>query len=113
MKQAMTGRSLVVLLFTFVLLQCADQDPVRNNNRDERSQFESVYTQAEASRQAAAEAGNEWLKTRELLEQARLAADKEEWAAATQLANQADEQGRNALLQARHEAEAWRSRVIR
>lgn len=67
---------------------------------------------AEASRQRAAEAGSEWLKTGSLIEQARQAADIEDWQQALLLARKAKQQGELAVEQAARESDAWRERVI-
>ena len=68
---------------------------------------------AESARQRAAEAGAEWLQTGSLLEQARQAAENENWQLALTLARQAREQGELAVQQSQRESEAWRGRVVR
>ena len=68
---------------------------------------------AEAARQAAAELGYEWLKTKALIQQAREAAAEENWQHAVELATEARLQGELAAAQAEREAEAWQRRVVR
>ena len=67
---------------------------------------------AEASRQRAAEAGAEWLDTGPLIEQAKHAAENEDWEQALALALKAKQQGELAVAQAQRESVAWRERVI-
>jgi hypothetical protein len=67
---------------------------------------------AEASRQRAGEAGAEWLETGPLIEQAKHAAENEDWRQALTLALRAKQQGELAVEQAARESVAWRDRVI-
>ena len=67
---------------------------------------------AEASRQSAAEAGAEWLETGSLIEQAKHAAENEDWRQALKLALQAKKQSELAVAQAQQESVAWRDRVL-
>ena len=69
--------------------------------------------QADAARHKAAKLGAEWLDTRSLIEQARLAAGQGELQRARELAELARQQGELAAAQAVREAEAWQRRVIR
>ena len=73
----------------------------------------AAIEQAEAARQAAAELGYEWLKTRTLIKQAREASAQEDWQQAVELATEARLQGELAAAQAAREAEAWQRRVVR
>lgn len=68
---------------------------------------------AEASRQEAAEARAEWLQTGSLIEEAKRAAESEDWQQALALARQAKQQAELAVEQAERESVAWRSRVVR
>jgi histidyl-tRNA synthetase len=68
---------------------------------------------AESTRQRAAAAGAEWLQTGSLVEQARQAAENENWHLALTLARQAREQSELAVQQSQRESEAWRNRVVR
>lgn len=73
----------------------------------------SALAQAEAARQLAADARAEWLQTGSLIEQARTAAESENWQEALALANQARMQSELAVEQAERESVAWRERVVR
>jgi len=72
-----------------------------------------LIDEAEAARQKAAELGAEWLKTRELIAQAREAAQHGEFRQAAQLATRARRQGELAVGQAEREASTWQHRVVR
>ena len=73
----------------------------------------AAIEQAEAARQAAADLGYEWLKTKALIKEARMAAAEEDWQRAVELATEARLQGELAAAQAAREAEAWQRRVVR
>jgi len=68
---------------------------------------------AKTLRRDAEEAGAEWLQTGSLIEQAKQAAESEDWQQALALARQAKQQAELALAQAEREAVAWRARVVR
>ena len=68
---------------------------------------------AEHARQQAAAIGAEWLETGRLIDQARQAAEAEEWGQALELSGAAEQQARLAMEQAEREAEAWQRRVVR
>lgn len=76
-------------------------------------QVGKLIGEADCLRQAASRAGGEWLKTGEILDRAREAAKNGETDKARKLAEQARFQAITALGQAKHEAEAWKERVIR
>ena len=77
------------------------------------SQFEMEYTEAEHWRQAAADAGYEWIETGTLLEQAREAHEAGDYELAFELLAKARFQAETALAQAEREAGVWQDRVIR
>jgi hypothetical protein len=68
---------------------------------------------AEAARREAAVVGAEWLETGALIEQARTAETRGDWAEALEQASRARHQGELAIAQAKREATAWRHRVVR
>jgi hypothetical protein len=77
------------------------------------SHFDRLYAAAEQERQAAADAGYEWLETEDLLEQAREAQEAGDTELALQLVEKARFQAEAAVAQAEREAEVWQDRVIR
>jgi len=76
-------------------------------------QAESAIKAAEAVRKRAAAAGNEWLQTGSLLEEAREAVSNEQWQRALERAQHATRQSELAIEQAERESTAWRERVVR
>lgn len=77
------------------------------------SELDARLAEAEDLRQKAADAGYEWLETAALLEQARDEVDNGSVDSAMALIEKARLQAEAALRQAEHEAEAWRTRVLR
>ena len=77
------------------------------------SDFDRRYAEAERLRQAAADAGYEWIETGALLEQAREAQVAGDAELAARLVGIARFQAEAAVVQAEREAEAWQERVIR
>lgn len=77
------------------------------------SHFEREYEAADRWRIAAADAGYEWIGTEGLLREAEAAHDAGDLDLAFELVDKARLQGEAAVKQAEHEAEAWRSRVVR
>lgn len=77
------------------------------------SSVSTLIQQAERTRLVAAERGTEWLKTSELIQDARQAAADGRLDQAAQLAQEALTLGELAIEQADREAEAWRNRVPR
>ena len=77
------------------------------------SDFDRQYGEAERLRQAAADAGYEWLETGALLEKARDAQAAGDTELASQLVDTARFQAETALGQAEREAGTWQDRVIR
>jgi hypothetical protein len=77
------------------------------------AELDARLAEAESLRQQAAQAGYEWLETAALLEQARTEMENGSLENALALIEKARFQAEAALLQASHEAEAWRSRVVR
>ena len=75
--------------------------------------FEASLETAEQLLAKAAKAGTEWLETGKLLDEARKAAADGDMQAAMALVEQARFQAETAISQAEHEAEAWKSRVVR
>jgi hypothetical protein len=74
--------------------------------------FEQQITVAEQLRQAAANAGAEWLETEGLLVRSRKEASGGNWSTALELVQKACRQAELALQQSKYESEAWKSRVI-
>ena len=74
--------------------------------------IDARLAEAEDLLQEAAEAGYEWLETAALLEQARTEMANGNLDSALALIEKAQFQAEAALIQAEHEAEAWRSRVL-
>jgi len=74
--------------------------------------IDARLAEAEDLLQQAAEAGYEWLETAALLEQARTEMANGNLDSALALIEKAQFQAEAALIQAEHEAEAWRSRVL-
>lgn len=72
-----------------------------------------LVEQAEAARRRAAELATEWLNTRELIAEARDAAQRGDFQQAADLATRARRQGELAVAQAEREATAWQRRVVR
>ena len=105
-----------LLLLALVLLYSTPQESLGMKNAAEASVNEETVAielaLAEASRQSAAEAGVEWLETGPLIEQAKHAAENEEWRQASALAIRAKMQSELAVAQAQRESVAWRERVI-
>ena len=77
------------------------------------SELDAQLAEAEDLRQNAADAGYEWLETAALLEQARDEVENGSVDSAMALIEKARLQAEAALSQAEHEAEAWRTRVVR
>ena len=77
------------------------------------SLFDREYTEVEHWRQAAADAGYEWIETGALLEQAREAHEAGDFELAFALLEKARFQAETAVAQAEREAETWQDRVIR
>jgi len=75
--------------------------------------YKQSHARAECFRLAAAGAGAEWLKTEELLQQSVEEALQGNWDSADQLVQRAQFQAETALLQAQHESEAWKHRVVK
>jgi hypothetical protein len=75
--------------------------------------FEAEWNAVERLNAKAAEAGFEWLETRQLLEQSRETAAAGEWDQALEWLAQARLQAEQAVQQAEREAEAWKRRVLR
>jgi hypothetical protein len=75
--------------------------------------FEQAWSEADALRKQAAAAGFEWLKTGELLEDARDAFAAGQPEMARERLRLAREQAGRALEQAKRESEAWKRRVVR
>ena len=73
----------------------------------------SLIEQAEMVRQRASQAGAEWLRTGQLIDQARQHAEAEEWLRADATARLALRQGELALEQSVRESGAWEDRVLR
>ena len=69
--------------------------------------------QAESARLQASRAGAEWLRTEQLIEEARRLVAAENWEGAEDIARKAMRQSELALDQAAREEKAWRDRVIR
>lgn len=72
-----------------------------------------MIEQAETARSRAADLRAEWLETRDLIEQARRAAELGELEQAARLAGRARQQSDLAAEQALREAETWQQRVVR
>lgn len=79
----------------------------------DRQDFPARLEEAEQLRGSAAARGFEWLRTAELLEEARLRHEAGDMQQAWQLLEQGHMQAEHALRQAEHEAEAWQRRVVR
>ena len=77
------------------------------------SDFDRRFAEAERLRQAAADAGHEWIETGAVLEQAREARAAGDAELAARLVEKARFQAEAALVQAEREAGAWQERVIR
>jgi len=76
------------------------------------SEFEQKRAAAEHLRVEASEAGAEWLKTGELLEQAQEAAARGDMDEADALLAKARFEAETAIKQAEYEDGAWASRVL-
>lgn len=77
------------------------------------TEFDRKLGEAEALRAEAARAGAEWLKTGDLLDEARAAAADGDTETALMLVEEARFQAEAALQQAAYEAGAWQDRVIK
>lgn len=75
--------------------------------------FEKQYADAEQWRQDAAASGYEWLETEGLLKEASEQEALGNTDAALELIGKARLQAEMAVRQAEHEAQAWRTRVVR
>jgi hypothetical protein len=75
--------------------------------------FAAELAAAEQLRVAAANAGAEWIATAGLLHSAKQDAEAGSMETACALLEQAVFEARSALAQARREADAWRTRVVR
>ena len=75
--------------------------------------YKQSHARAERFRLAAARAGAEWLKTEELLQRSAEEAAQGNWDRADRLIQKAQFQAETALLQAEHESQAWKHRVVR
>jgi hypothetical protein len=102
--------SIIILFGTQVLgnLQAAgsDQPPATD-------EVMSLIEQAEMVRQRASQAGAEWLRTGQLIDQARQHAEAGEWRRADATARLALRQGELALEQSVRESGTWEDRVLR
>ena len=78
-----------------------------------QTEFEQRYEEAERLRRQAAEQGFEWIGTAGLLEQAQVQAGAGNNSKALEFVEKARFQADAAIRQAEHEAEAWKSRVVR
>ena len=77
------------------------------------TEFEKRLEEAERMRVMAADAGAEWLRTKDLIEQAKTEAAGGDMERANSLLELAQFQAETAIKQARYEADAWSSRVVR
>lgn len=76
-------------------------------------QVMSLIEQAEMARQSSSQAGAEWLRTGELIEEAHRHAEDGDWQRAEAAARLALRQSELALEQAARESSAWKDRVLR
>lgn len=89
-------------------LQAAGSDPSPS-----AEQVMSLIEQAEMVRQRASGAGAEWLRTGQLIDEARGQAEAGDWQRAEATARLALRQSELALEQAVRESSAWKDRVLR
>lgn len=112
----MNFRMIILVLAVFVLIgqprQCLGQEAI-NGATANADKVATELALAETARQRAAEARAEWLRTSSLIEEAREAAQNEQWQQAWELAREARLQGELAVEQAERESVAWRERVVR
>ena len=112
----MTSRIFLLLPALFLLFGTPRMIPAMEAATEAPANAQTVAHEldlAEASRHEAEEAGAEWLKTGSLIEEAKQAAENEDWQQALALSRQARQQAELALAQAERESVAWRARVIR
>ena len=76
-------------------------------------QVMSLIEQAESARQRASQAGTEWLRTGQLIDEARQLAEAGNWQRADEIARAALRQSELALEQSARESSAWQDRVLR
>lgn len=77
------------------------------------TEFERRFDEAEQLRAEAAAAGSEWLETGDLLQQAQLAASRDDLDVAMELVERARFQAEMAIKQAAREAATWTDRVVK
>ena len=83
------------------------------NAAETQGSYEAAYDAAVEARKAAAAVGHEWRDIGKILEYAKAAADKGDFDKAVKLAQRAKQHGDLGVEQAKIEAEAWKTRVVR
>ena len=112
MKPGQHGLVLAALLVAVALpgLLAADATPAKPVS--EEAVTELIH-QAEAARSRAAELRAEWLKTGNLIDEAKRLAERGDLQQAAERAELARQQGELAAAQAERESGAWQRRVVR
>ena len=104
---------LASMIIFFSLLGSKPLQATGSEQQPAADQVMSLIEQAEVVRQRASQVGAEWLRTGQLINEARQFAEAGEWQRADATARLALRQGELALEQSVRESSAWKDRVLR